>query len=321
MDSSSTPAAAAAAPLTGVSVVIPCYNYAHYLPQAIDSALAQSYRPLEVVVVDDGSTDDTPAVVAGYGERIRCIRKANGGLPAARNTGIQAATYAFVAFLDADDRWAPEFLTTVMAAFAGAGEGCGLVATRAQAFGPDGTLRPRPCRDRAVRGTLRSRDIILRTRFSPSAVVTRRRVFEDCGFFDETLTSSEDRDMWIRIGSRFEMVLLPEALAFIRNHPSSMSKNADRMKLNTRRVIRKARSQRVVSPWAMGFWLKVLSYNQVQCAWMYHDQRRHLRAASEMAASLLTWPWFGRPSRLNEPVFFRVRALRRFLWEACHGRD
>lgn len=303
----------------GVSVVIPCYNYAQYLSYAVDSALAQDHRPLEVIIVDDGSTDNTPAVVAGYGDRVRCVRKANGGLPAARNTGIRSATHPFVAFLDADDAWAPGFLPRVMEAFAASSRGYGLVATKGQPIDREGRPIARVRRDQGVRGLLNCRDIILRTRFSPSAVVARRDVFDVCGLFDESLTSSEDRDMWIRIGARFPILLLPEALVRIRNHPSSMSKNADRMKRNSRRVIGKAFGRGLVPRWRLDFWLKVLSFNWVQCAWMYQDQKCHLRAAGEMAASLLTWPWFLRPARLNEPFLFRIRAVRRFLWDALHG--
>src|ERR1041385_8897165 len=88
---------------SGVSVVIPAYNYARFLPAAIDSALWQEYPASEIIVVDDGSTDNTAEVVKGYGERVRYIHQSNAGLPAARNTGIKAARFDHVAFLDADD--------------------------------------------------------------------------------------------------------------------------------------------------------------------------------------------------------------------------
>ena len=89
-----------------VTVVIPAYNYAHYLAEAIDTALTQDYAGgIEILVVDDGSTDDTPAVLAAYGDRIRAIRRENGGLNAATSTGIDAATGELITFLDADDTW------------------------------------------------------------------------------------------------------------------------------------------------------------------------------------------------------------------------
>src|SRR5436305_4940478 len=99
-----------AAVMKTVSVIIPAYNYARYIAEAIDGALAQTHAPLEVIVVDDESTDDTPRVLAGYGDRIRTIRQPNGGAAAARNTGMAAARGEYVAFLDADDVWLPRKL-------------------------------------------------------------------------------------------------------------------------------------------------------------------------------------------------------------------
>src|SRR4051794_10354756 len=88
-----------------VSVIVPAYNYERYLSLAIESALAQTHSPLEVIVVDDGSTDDTPRVLAAYGDRIRAIRQPNQGAGAARNTGIAASRGDYLAFLDSDDLW------------------------------------------------------------------------------------------------------------------------------------------------------------------------------------------------------------------------
>jgi glycosyltransferase involved in cell wall biosynthesis len=303
----------------GVSVIIPCYNYAHFLPGAIDSVLAQADGLYEIIVVDDGSTDNTRLVATGYGARVRYVYQANAGLPAARNTGIRLATQPFVAFLDADDLWQPDYLRRMLQAHASAPRPYGLVATKGTPIDPNGVPIPRVRRDQCLQGDLTCRDIILRTCF-PCTVVARREVFERCGFFDETLTSSEDRDMWIRVGACYPMHLLPDALVLIRNHPGSMSKNAERMKRNSRRVIRKAFDRAWVPRWRLDFWLKVVAFNRFQCAWMYRDQRSHMLAVAEMLASLAKWPWFGRPSRLNEPRLFRVRALRRFLWEALRGR-
>src|SRR5215471_10950429 len=88
-----------------LSVIIPSYNHGRYLPQCIDSVLAQTYPATEVLVVDDGSQDDTREVVATYGDRVRYVWRPNGGLSAARNTGVAATTCAWIAFLDADDWW------------------------------------------------------------------------------------------------------------------------------------------------------------------------------------------------------------------------
>ncbi|HZF73410.1 MAG TPA: glycosyltransferase family A protein, partial [Gemmatimonadaceae bacterium] len=89
-----------------ISIVIPCYNRAHIVRETIDSVLAQTYRNFEVILIDDGSTDNTREVVSSYDDRrIRYFYKANGGLSAARNSGLDSARGEFVAFLDSDDVW------------------------------------------------------------------------------------------------------------------------------------------------------------------------------------------------------------------------
>ena len=112
--------------MNGVSVVIPTHNHAGYIRQAIDSALAQTSAPLEVIVVDDGSTDETPRILADYGGRIRAIRQSNAGVSVARNTGIAAAAGDLIALLDSDDSWAPTKLERQIARLS-ADPGVGLV--------------------------------------------------------------------------------------------------------------------------------------------------------------------------------------------------
>ena len=107
--------AGAAARDQPVSVVIPAYNYARYLPEAIRSVLAQTHSDLECIVVDDGSTDNTREVVSAIEDpRVRYVHQANAGLSSARNTGIREAEHPFVGFLDADDRWLPQFVTRAL---------------------------------------------------------------------------------------------------------------------------------------------------------------------------------------------------------------
>lgn len=123
-----------------VSVVIPAYNRAARLPAAIDSALRQGVADIEIVVVDDGSQDDTRAVVAKYGDRVRYVHQANAGVGAARNTGIRHATGTFVAFLDSDDRWLDYKLSMQLALFRER-PGVGLVFSDFVIEKPDGTTQ------------------------------------------------------------------------------------------------------------------------------------------------------------------------------------
>ncbi|MFC1452059.1 glycosyltransferase family 2 protein [Verrucomicrobiota bacterium] len=100
-----------------VSCIVPAFNAERFLGEAVDSILGQTYRPIEVIVVDDGSTDRTADVASGYGDQIVYVRQLNAGPAAARNEGLTRAKGAYVAFLDADDLWHPEKLSRQMAAF------------------------------------------------------------------------------------------------------------------------------------------------------------------------------------------------------------
>jgi len=309
----SSPAMVSSSLRPGISVVMPAYNYARFLPEAIDSALAQNYPNLEIIVVDDGSTDDTAQVVARYGSRVRYIHQPNAGLPAARNTGIHAATHPFVAFLDADDVWLPGMLDRVMDTFRTLPAEFGLVASKCIRFGVPGTPLNNKRLDAELYGEIGVQDILLQSRFSPSSVVARREVFEECGCFDPTLRSSEDRDMWIRIAARRRLHLIGEALIKSRVHPNNMSKNADRMKNSMRTVINKAWRARLVSPWELCFWLRVRANFFFQTSLLLNFQGRKLAAVRDLLISILLWPVFANPHQLNEPALFRLRTLVRIL--------
>ena len=136
-------------PLTGGSVVIPAFNYARYLPEAIASVLAQTFTALELIVVDDGSTDGTADACAQYTDpRFRYVRQENAGLSAARNTGILQARHSYIAFLDADDRWEPGFLEAVTNKFASLGPKFVAVAAACSRMDSTGNLLPPPRRFR-----------------------------------------------------------------------------------------------------------------------------------------------------------------------------
>lgn len=309
-----TSAAANLAPPLGVSVIIPAYNYARYLPDAIASALAQSWSPMEVIVVDDGSTDETPALLAGIQDpRLRVIRQENAGLSAARNTGIREARYELIAFLDADDRWAPEFLATVAARFAELPPDFAISASGWQRMTHDGQLVAQPSGILAPASVLTARDFIIRNRVFPSAVVARKSAFVECGDFDPTLRSSEDRDMWIRITTRHRAAYTDKPLVHIRRHGDNMSKNAARMRLNTSRTLGKAWKANAVSRWNILFWARARAVFEFSSAWTHFSSGERGTALRYLAYSFLLCPVFLRPSELCERPLFRLRALRTFL--------
>jgi glycosyltransferase involved in cell wall biosynthesis len=301
--------------LPPVSVVIPAFNYAHYLPQAIASVLAQTHGALELLIVDDGSTDNTREVVTGIADpRVRYLWQENAGLSASRNTGLRSAHHEFVAFLDADDLWMPEFLATAMRRFVELPGDFAVVATGTVRMDADGQTRTSPAYTVLPTGELTARFFCLRNRPLSSSVVLKGRACLEAGGFDTTLRSSEDRDMWIRLttrGQRFFYV--DEPLARIRRHPQNMSKNAPRMKANSQRVLARSWRAGAVSRLNVPFWLRAWAIHYFLVAWTHFDDGLRPRAFRYWLTSVLLWPCFLQPRRVFEPSLFRLRALRHFL--------
>ena len=305
----------ASSPSDQVSVIIPAYNYAHFLPEAIASVLAQTWTALELIVVDDGSTDDTAGVCARFPDpRLRYLHQANAGLSAARNTGIREARFPYVAFLDADDRWEPGFLATVFREFHRLGPEFAAVGTACARMNSHGEPLAPPRRNFLHTGELTTAIFCLRNRPLSSSVVVRRDVFDECGTFDTTLRSSEDRDMWIRITARgHRFFYLGEPLAVIRRHAQNMSKNAPRMKRNSGLVLRRAWRAGAVPRWHLPFWLRAAAIHYFLVAWTHFDDGLRARAWLYLMTSTALWPFFLRPDLVAEPPLFRLRALVHFL--------
>ncbi len=203
-----------------VSIIIPCYNQAEFLGEAVESALAQTHPHVEVVVVDDGSTDNTLAVASGF-PGIRVVSRTNGGLPAARNTGLAAASGAYTVFLDADDRLLPSAVVT------------GVEVLRARpghsaAFGwyqeVDVTGHPLPT---PPAGRLQGDpyEALLRTNWTggqPTAVY-RRGALDAVGWFDESLPAAEDYELNLRVVRAAPVHRHSTVVVEFRRHTDSMS--------------------------------------------------------------------------------------------------
>lgn len=201
-----------------VSVIIPNYNYGRYVAAAIDSVLAQTYRNIEVIVVDDGSTDDSEAVLRRYERRIHIMRQPNRGVSAARNTGIQASRGEFIAFLDADDLWRCEKLDLQLRLFEE--PHVGMVHCGVEYIDDNGQSRGSRVSD--LRGHVLGRMALMRGAglVGPgSAAVVRRECLDRVGLFDVELTNAEDWDLCRRIACHYEVEAVPEPLVFYRMHP------------------------------------------------------------------------------------------------------
>ena len=210
-----------------VSVVIPNFNHGRFLSEAIESALEQEYRDLEIIVVDDGSTDDSRAVVEQHGGKVRYLWQENRGLPAARNTGIRAACGQYVAFLDADDSWLPQFVSSVMARWR-QDPALGAVHTGFYSMDHDGRRLPQVGVSTVADDRMHER-LVDGEFFVPSSVVARRECFERVGLFDERLRGSEDWDMWLRVAQEYRFAGIARPLVNYRIHGSNMSGDPDYM--------------------------------------------------------------------------------------------
>lgn len=213
-----------------VSVVIPAFNYGRFVTEAVDSVLRQTLPVGEVIVVDDGSTDDTRGRLSQYGARVKYVYQQNRGLSAARNTGIREAASDWIAFLDADDLWHPAKLEREFHAVSRL-DGIRFFGSARAAELP-GRL---PSDARARR--LSVRDFLCWMPLSGSSAVVHRTCFAEIGGFDEELRSVEDRDMWLRLVSRYPSAAVDAESWWYREHPQQMNRNAGRMHENYVRVL------------------------------------------------------------------------------------
>lgn len=257
-----------------VSVVIPAYNAAWCVRTAIDSVLAQDWRDFELIVVDDGSTDDTAAVLASYGERLRVVAQPNGGLSSARNAGIHAATGELVAFLDADDAWLPAKLARQVELMRSR-PALGFSSCAARVVDPDGRLlNVWSCAGWEGPFLVHLFGANADVAGSGSAVIARRTLFDQVGGFDESLRSLEDIDMWMRLAAVADYACIEDALAVVLKRPASMSRNLQVMRDAAVRVMRK---NRALLPAALqgGYWRGCLAGIHGDYAkWRYREGQR-----------------------------------------------
>ena len=284
-----------------VSVVIPSYDCGRFVAEAVESALNQTMPPNEVIVIDDGSTDNTAEVLRPYAEsgRIHFVRQQNAGVSAARNRGLSEATGEFVAFLDADDYWHPKKLELQLPCFAEGAIGlvaCG-ISTSALPESPNGSSVRR----------FSLTDIVLRSRFATSSVVVRKSVADAVGGFDPSLVPAEDRDCWLKCAAVAGVAYLTDELVYYRVHPTSLTFQSDRMIAAERRVLDKAfatlpalRNRRTLRRKAYAMASLSASYM------LWRDSGRPKEALREFARSLRLWPFPFLPSESKSP-FYRLR--------------
>ena len=205
-----------------VSIIIPTYNRGWILNEAIDSVLAQDYKEYELIVVDDGSTDNTREILDTYGQDILVLRQANKGVSAARNRGIAEAGGQLVAFLDSDDLWLPRKLSRQVDYF---NLNPDTVINQTEEIWMRNDVRVNPKdRHRKPSGMIFERSLGL-CLVSPSAVMIQKTLFDGVGAFDENLPACEDYDLWLRISCRYPVHLIDTPLIIKRGgHGDQLSK-------------------------------------------------------------------------------------------------
>lgn len=211
--------------LPKVSVIIPNYNYAKYISKAIDSVLAQTYTNTEVIVVDDGSKDESHTILRGYGDKIKFLEQQNQGVSLARNNGVANSSGAFVAFLDADDMWLPAKLERQMQKFFDDKE-IGLVHCSMSYIDPDDEV----CgEERNGKQGWLAEEIL---KFKEGVVigagstgVVRRDVFDEVGGFDRRCSTAADWDFCYQVATKYKIGFVPDALVLYRLHGSNMHSN------------------------------------------------------------------------------------------------
>ena len=220
-----------------VSIVIPTHNSSRYLVKALDSVLAQTVSDFEVLVVDDGSTDDTECVMRHYGAPVRYIRQQNAGVAVARNNGISESRGRYVAFLDADDVWLPFKLERQL-------ETINLSSANGVCYSAfsivSSELEPMEVsqsqRSGSLLESLLTRGNIVGT---PSTVICERELLSEVGGFDAALSYGADWDLWLRLSVLTGFCYVDEPLVMYRQHDGNMSRSASLVECDSLRVLEK----------------------------------------------------------------------------------
>lgn len=243
-----------------ISVVIPTCNSGAFLKQTLDSALNQTVAPLEIIVVDDGSTDGTADwIETNYGARVRLIRQRNGGVAAARNTGWRAARGPWIAFLDHDDVWLPNKLERLLSA---ATATTGVVYGRWREVNERGEALPDAAQLTTQKWWKGASGHVFGWLFgwrcpliSMSVPIVRRELLEQIGGFDSSCVPCDDWDLWLRLAKRTQFAFVDETLVDYRCYPAQQSRDEAKALRAARRVLGKHRLELAARPLLFWWWL------------------------------------------------------------------
>lgn len=218
-----------------VSIIIPTFNRRDYITIALDSVRVQTYKDYEIIIIDDGSSDDTKEVLKPYQENVRYFYQDNRGIPATRNKGIREAKGDFIAFLDSDDHWLPEKLERQIECFSKHPH-YGMVATRCLCTTPEGKFlkKNRPGKSGWILTDLFKANFI-RT----SSAMIKKECLEEIGLFDESLPECEEYDLWLRIAKQYPIGFIDEPLTVYTDNPQGVSTDSLAGRLQRLKVLEK----------------------------------------------------------------------------------
>jgi glycosyltransferase involved in cell wall biosynthesis len=302
-----------------VSAIITTYNYGRFVVDAVESVLAQTYPHVEVIVVDDGSTDDTTLRLQPYMGRIRYVHQENSGVDAARNHGIRLAAGQFIGLLDADDMWHPQRLQRQMQFIADHPQAAVIAADTII----DLTNGWPVLSDATPAGAVSIEQLVIRARFAPSSALIRKDCFDVVGLFRSNISGAADRDMWIRLAARYEITLLGLPLMFYRNHGQNMSTAAAHMDEVDRRMLRAVFSEIPVLQKRRVLRRKAFSYAASMASFLYTAAGNQRAALAMIIQSLVLWPFSYEADRHKTPAtrwkMLAVILLRALRLKQPHG--
>ncbi|SEP36380.1 Glycosyl transferase family 2 [Nitrosovibrio sp. Nv6] len=302
-----------------VSIIIPTYNCEAYIAETLNSVLSQTLRNIELIIVDDGSTDRTLDIVASYGSPVRLLRQANSGVCAARNYGIREAAGRYICLMDHDDYWFPDKLALQVEQMEAHPE-IGLVYSSFIWWHPDEKgMFPGPDSfeaasfpagiDEEFSGWI-YHQLLLDCWILTSAALIRAEVFDKCGVYDESLPYSEDWDLWLRISREYPVIKLNKPLTLYRQHPQQGNRMARDIDYRTEllwsaatkwglcsrdgRCITKRKFVQNIACYQMEFGLRHLASGNLKIAnhslvkaWLKHPVK--LKTLAYIPAGLLGW--------------------------------
>jgi len=275
-----------------VTVVMPAYNSAAFIRESVESALRQSFRDLEVVVVDDGSAERVDWITELDPARVRYHWKENGGPSSARNLGAELARSDTIAFLDSDDLWEPSKLERQLGAL-DADPHAGFAFATFRTIDVAGRPSGEPLRLDKPSGEIAAA-LFMSNFVVTSSVVVRRRCFQEMKGFDPSLRWSEDYDLWLRLAERYHGLYVGgEPLGSYRVNDQGLSRNFARMFETERLVVERAVARRARSEYAVRLRQR-LGGLHFELGYEYLVRRRFAEARRELAQSVRKWPWDAR---------------------------